>query len=128
MAGPRVIHAAGGIVWRPRRAGRASAGGNDRIEVLVVHRPSYDDWSFPKGKPDRGESLPVTAVREIDDSSVELILQMGTNLAFGSVAAEAGRWLGKPVLAVNTCTYWQALRSSGIEDRIDGFGSLLMEH
>jgi maleate isomerase len=68
------------------------------------------------------------AVREVDDPSVELILQVGTNLAFARVAAEAERWLGKPVLAVNTCTYWQALRSSGIEDRIDGFGSLLMEH
>jgi maleate isomerase len=68
------------------------------------------------------------AVREVDDSSVELILQVGTNLAFARIAAEAERWLGKPVLAVNTCTYWQALRSSGIEDKIDGFGSLLMEH
>jgi len=68
------------------------------------------------------------AVREVDDSSVELILQVGTNLAFAAVAAEAERWLGKPVLAVNTCTYWHALRSSGVEDRIEGFGSLLMEH
>jgi maleate isomerase len=68
------------------------------------------------------------AVREVDDSSVELILQVGTNLAFAAVAAEAERWLGKPVLAVNTCTYWHALRSTGIEDKIDGFGSLLGEH
>jgi maleate isomerase len=68
------------------------------------------------------------AVREVDDSSVELILQVGTNLAFAGVAAEAERWLGKPVLAVNTCTYWHALRSCGIEDKIEGFGSLLTEH
>jgi maleate isomerase len=68
------------------------------------------------------------AVREVDDSSVELILQVGTNLAFAGVAAEAERWLGKPVLAVNTCTYWHALRSCGIEDKIEGFGSLLIEH
>ena len=68
------------------------------------------------------------AVREVDDSSVELILQVGTNLAFASIAAEAERWLGKPVLAVNTCTYWHALRSCGIEDKIEGFGSLLTEH
>jgi len=68
------------------------------------------------------------AVREVDDSSVELILQVGTNLAFSTVAAEAERWLDKPVLAVNTCTYWHALRSTGIEDRIEGFGSLLVEH
>jgi maleate isomerase len=68
------------------------------------------------------------AVREVDDPSVELILQVGTNLAFARVAAEAERWLGKPVLAVNTCTYWHALRTSGVDDKIDGFGSLLMEH
>lgn len=68
------------------------------------------------------------AVREVDDPSVELILQVGTNLAFARVAAEAERWLGKPVLAVNTCTYWQALRANGIEDKLEGFGSLLMEH
>ncbi len=68
------------------------------------------------------------AVREVDDSSVELILQVGTNLPFSKVAAEAERWLGKPVLAVNACTYWQALRTCGIEDKIDGFGSLLMEY
>ncbi|HEX2492992.1 MAG TPA: hypothetical protein VHK24_04390 [Steroidobacter sp.] len=68
------------------------------------------------------------AVREVDDPSVELIMQVGANLAFANVAAEAERWLGKPVLAVNTCTYWHALRVSGVEDKVEGFGSLLMEH
>lgn len=68
------------------------------------------------------------AVREVDDPSVELILQVGTNLAFAAVAAEAERWLEKPVLAVNTCTYWHALRSNGVEDKIEGFGSLFVEH
>jgi maleate isomerase len=68
------------------------------------------------------------AVREVDDPSVELILQVGTNLPFAKVAAEAEGWLGKPVLAVNTCTYWHSLRSLGIEDKVDGFGSLLLEH
>jgi len=68
------------------------------------------------------------AVREVDDPSVELILQVGTNLAFAKIAAEAEHWLGKPVLAVNTCTYWHTLRSLGIDDKIDGFGSLLLDH
>ena len=36
--------------------------------------------------------------------------------------------LGKPVLAINTITWWHALRSNGIPDRMDGFGSLLREH
>jgi maleate isomerase len=68
------------------------------------------------------------AVREVDDTTVELIIQVGTNLAFAAVAAEAERWLDKPVLAINTCTYWHALRVNGIDDRIDGFGSLLTDH
>ena len=68
------------------------------------------------------------AVREVDDPAVELIMQVGTGLPFAQVAAEAERWLGKPVLSVNTCTYWYALRQSGIEDKIDGFGSLLADY
>jgi len=54
----KVIPAAGGIVWR-------KAGPTGGPEVLLVHRPGYDDWTFPKGKSDPGEPLPVTAVREI---------------------------------------------------------------
>ena len=37
-------------------------------------------------------------------------------------------WLDKPVLAINTATYWWALRRNGIADKIDGFGSLLLDH
>ena len=41
------------------------------------------------------------------------------------LAAAAERWLGKPVIAINTATYWHALRANGIQDRIAGFGALL---
>ena len=51
-----VVRAAGGIVVRP---------GSDGPEVLVVHRPRYDDWSFPKGKRDPGETDEQTALREV---------------------------------------------------------------
>ncbi len=68
------------------------------------------------------------AVEEVDDPSIDLIVQAGTNLAFAAVAAESERRLDKPVLAINTCTYWHALRRNGIEDKIEGFGSLLLEH
>lgn len=68
MAGPRVIHAAGGVVWRTS-APKQPTDTKDRIEVLLVHRPGYKDWTFPKGKPDKGESLPVTAVREIAEET-----------------------------------------------------------
>ena len=63
-----MIHAAGGVVWRAR-APKQPTDTKDRIEVLLVHRPGYKDWTFPKGKPDKGESLPVTAVREIAEET-----------------------------------------------------------
>ena len=68
------------------------------------------------------------AARDVDDQSIELIVQVGSNLPFASVAADAERWLNKPVLAVNTCSYWYALRQFGIQDKLDGFGSLLADY
>jgi len=68
------------------------------------------------------------AIREVDGPEVEAIIQVGTNLAMARLAATAEFWLDKPVLAINTATYWWALRRTGIADKIDGFGSLLAEH
>jgi len=59
---------------------------------------------------------------------VDAIIQCGTNLAFAKVAAMAEFWLEKPVIAINTATYWHALRSMGITDRVTGFGKLLEQH
>ncbi len=58
---------------------------------------------------------------------VDAIIQAGTNLAFAHVAAAAEFWLAKPVIAINTATYWHALRTMGITDQIDGFGHLLAD-
>ncbi|WP_336967416.1 arylmalonate decarboxylase [Sphingobium aromaticiconvertens] len=58
---------------------------------------------------------------------VDAIIQAGTNLAFAEVAAMAEFWLEKPVIAINTATYWHALRSMGINDQMDGFGRLVAE-
>ena len=68
------------------------------------------------------------ALRELDGPDVEAVIQVGTNLAMARLAATAEFWLDKPVLAINAATYWWALRQNGIADRIDGFGSLLLEH
>jgi maleate isomerase len=68
------------------------------------------------------------AINEVNDPSVEAIVQVGTNLAMARVAGIAEFWLDKPVIAINTATYWWALRQNGIEDRIQGFGSLLSHH
>jgi len=68
------------------------------------------------------------AIIEVNGPDVDAILQVGTNLAMARLASIAEFWLDKPVLAINTAIYWWALRQNGIEDRIDGFGSLLREH
>jgi maleate isomerase len=68
------------------------------------------------------------AINEVNDPSVEAIVQVGTNLAMARVAAIAEFWLDKPVIAINTATYWWALRNNGITDRVYGYGSLLTEH
>jgi maleate isomerase len=59
---------------------------------------------------------------------VDAIIQAGTNLAFAEVAAMAEFWLDKPVIAINTATYWHALRTMGIMDQMDGYGALLSRH
>ena len=71
MAGERLTTAAGGIVWRKRPATTEAGAtvGRARLEVLVIHRPGYGDWTFPKGKPDAGEDLSTTAVREIAEET-----------------------------------------------------------
>ncbi len=55
-----VVRAAGGI---PVRVGR------NGLEVLLVHRPQYDDWSFPKGKCEPGESDEACALREVAEET-----------------------------------------------------------
>src|ERR1700736_2670596 len=57
----KLVRAAGGVV---RRNGSRGA-----MRLSVVHRPGYDDWSFPKGKVDRGETLEETALGEVEEES-----------------------------------------------------------
>jgi len=58
---------------------------------------------------------------------VDAIIQVGTNLSMVRLAAAAEMWLGKPVIAINTATYWHALRANKILDKIPGLGRLLEE-
>jgi len=64
---------------------------------------------------------------DLDGADVDAIVQVGTNLSMMRLAAAAELWLGKPVIAINTATYWHALRQNGIADRIHGLGRLLEE-
>lgn len=54
------IKAAGGLVWRETDEGR---------QLLLVHRPRYDDWSLPKGKLEPGEAWPEAARREVQEET-----------------------------------------------------------
>ena len=62
MPNGRVIEAAGGVLWRP-------AVGGLGIEIALIHRPKYDDWSVPKGKLAPGEHPVVGAVREVREET-----------------------------------------------------------
>jgi 8-oxo-dGTP diphosphatase len=55
------IRAAGGVICRPGPRGLA--------EITVVHRPRYDDWSWPKGKLDEDESYEEAALREVEEET-----------------------------------------------------------
>jgi 8-oxo-dGTP diphosphatase len=52
------VRAAGGVVSR-----------HDGLDLIVVHRPKYDDWSLPKGKAEDGESDEECAVREVEEET-----------------------------------------------------------
>jgi maleate isomerase len=67
------------------------------------------------------------ALVKLDGDDVDALVQVGTNLSMVHVAAAAELWLGKPVIAINTATYWHALRANKIQDRMQGFGRLLAE-
>ena len=59
-----------------------------------------------------------------DAGDVDAIIQVGTNLSMVRLAAAAEMWLGKPVIAINTATYWHALRQNGIAGQDPGPGAV----
>lgn len=64
------VLAAGALCWRIHRGA---------LQVLIIHRPRYDDWSFPKGKLDDGETLPECAVREVAEE-INVKVRLGVPL------------------------------------------------
>lgn len=84
------VHAAGAVLWRPGSAG---------LEVALIHRPRYDDWSLPKGKVDPGEHTVHTAVREVLEETGQRIV-LGRRLPSISYAMIGGTkrvryWAGR---------------------------------
>jgi 8-oxo-dGTP pyrophosphatase MutT (NUDIX family)/phosphohistidine phosphatase SixA len=86
--GPRDVVSAGVVVFGPKRS------------VLVVHRPKYDDWSFPKGKLDPGERAAAAAVREVLEET-GVVVRLGPPLASQRYPVRGGMktvvyWTGRP--------------------------------
>jgi 8-oxo-dGTP pyrophosphatase MutT (NUDIX family) len=77
-----LVRAAGGVIVRPGR------GGQD--EILVVHRPRYDDWTLPKGKCYPGESDKACAMREVQEET-GLRCELGDEVAVVAYEDQAGR-------------------------------------
>ena len=104
----RSVRAAGAVVWRQ--------GPNDRPEALLIHRPRYDDWSFPKGKLKRGESDEEAALREVKEE-VGIRGELGEELASTSYRDSKGR--------KKTVRYWAIELPHGAEpiagDGVDGW-------
>ncbi|HET6954255.1 MAG TPA: NUDIX hydrolase [Acidimicrobiales bacterium] len=99
------VRAAGGVVWRAAVAAGADGATYDDAEIVLVHRPRYDDWSFPKGKLHRGESFEEAAVREVVEEC-GLVCELGEELP--SVTYLDGKGRTKLV------RYW-AMRVVGVE-------------
>ena len=93
----RRITAAGAVVLRSGR------------QVLLVHRPKYDDWSFPKGKLDRGEHVTAAAVREVREET-GLHVRLGRPLPAQTYPTSKGR---------KTVHYWIARTTAG--DDVSGY-------
>ncbi|MGH3577309.1 MAG: NUDIX hydrolase [Mycobacterium sp.] len=92
----KTVRAAGGVLWRP--GNREST-----VEIAVIHRPRYDDWSLPKGKPDTGETEPLTAVREVFEETGHRV-HLGRRIATVSYPIEQG---------AKKVKYWSACSIGG---------------
>ena len=75
------VRAAGGVLMR---------AGSEGLEVAVIHRPKYSDWTLPKGKLDRGESFEQAALREVEEET-GMQAEMGVELGSVSYRDRKGR-------------------------------------
>jgi 8-oxo-dGTP diphosphatase len=97
----KTVRAAGGLIWRP--------DGSGRFQVALVHRPAYNDWSFPKGKLEEGETEAHAALREVAEET-GLRPALGRDLGTTSYTDA----LGRP----KTVRYWQMRADADADDLV----------
>jgi 8-oxo-dGTP diphosphatase len=73
------VRAAGGVVWRAVTVANEDGATRPSAEIVLIHRPRYDDWSFPKGKLNRGEAWRRAALREVREET-GLVCEPGDEL------------------------------------------------
>ena len=73
------VRAAGGVVWRAVTVADEAGATRSSCEIVLIHRPRYDDWSFPKGKLNRGEAWQRAALREVREET-GLVCEPGEEL------------------------------------------------
>ncbi|MEQ8247811.1 MAG: hypothetical protein RID42_09015 [Alphaproteobacteria bacterium] len=69
-----------------------------------------------------------TSLAELARSDADVILATGSEIALAHMIGEAEEWIGKPVLHLNAVLVWYALRDSGFDDRLAGYGTLLNDY
>jgi 8-oxo-dGTP pyrophosphatase MutT (NUDIX family) len=73
------VRAAGGVIWRAVTVADETGATRPSGEIVLIHRPRYDDWSFPKGKLNRGEAYKRAALREVREET-GLVCEPGEEL------------------------------------------------
>jgi 8-oxo-dGTP pyrophosphatase MutT (NUDIX family) len=91
-----IVRAGGGIVWRHDQGGP--------IEIVLIHRPAYDDWSFPKGKLHPGETEAQAALREVQEET-GLWCRLGREVGTSSYR--------DPKRRPKTVRYWEMTPTAG---------------
>ncbi|MGU3434221.1 NUDIX hydrolase [Actinomycetes bacterium M1A6_2h] len=106
------VYAAGAVLWRHT---------DGEIEIALVHRPRYDDWTFPKGKVEKGEVASAAAVREVaEETGFRAVLGRSlSSVTYRLPAPKKGRHVGNRHGGEKHVDYWAAEAVDGSFARND---------
>lgn len=104
---PADVYAGGAVCWRSHKG---------ELQVLLIHRPRYDDWSWPKGKSRKGELSPSTAVREVAEET-GFVVSLGLPLPSSRYPLSDGRVKEVAMWAAQICSKTE--RTKTTPDEVD---------